>query len=53
MQTEISGRPLIIVLLNSWGKLSKFGDSSRIRKWLVDAEKTASQVPSRGRPETI
>jgi D-alanyl-D-alanine endopeptidase (penicillin-binding protein 7) len=53
MQTEISGRPLIIVLLNSWGKLSKFGDSNRIRKWLVDAEKTASQGASRNGPETI
>ncbi len=53
MQTEISGRPLIIVLLNSWGKLSKFGDSNRIRKWLVDAEKTASQQPSRDRSATI
>jgi D-alanyl-D-alanine endopeptidase (penicillin-binding protein 7) len=53
MQTNISGRPLIIVLLNSWGKLSKFGDSNRIRKWLVDAEKTARQEPSRDRSATI
>jgi D-alanyl-D-alanine endopeptidase (penicillin-binding protein 7) len=37
MEVEISDRPLIIVLLNSWGKLSKFGDSNRIRKWISDA----------------
>ena len=41
MQTDISDRPVIIVLLNSWGKLSKFGDSSRIRKWLIKTEKNA------------
>jgi D-alanyl-D-alanine endopeptidase (penicillin-binding protein 7) len=38
MQTEIEDRPVIIVLLNSWGKLSKFGDSNRIRKWLAKAQ---------------
>jgi D-alanyl-D-alanine endopeptidase (penicillin-binding protein 7) len=41
MKTEISDRPVIIVLLNSWGKLSKYGDSNRIRKWLLQAEETA------------
>jgi D-alanyl-D-alanine endopeptidase (penicillin-binding protein 7) len=41
MKTEISDRPVIIVLLNSWGKLSKYGDSNRIRKWLLHAEETA------------
>ena len=34
MKAELSNRPVTIILLNSWGKLSKFGDSSRIRKWL-------------------
>lgn len=34
MQTTIAGRDLFIVLLNAQGKLSSFGDSSRIRKWL-------------------
>ncbi len=43
MQAEISGRPVIIVLLNSWGKLSKFGDSNRIRQWLLEAEKKAKR----------
>lgn len=39
MQTEIEDRPVIIVLLNSWGKLSKYGDSNRIKKWLIDIER--------------
>lgn len=38
MQTEINARPVIIVLLESWGKWSKYGDSNRIRKWLVNTE---------------
>ena len=48
MQADISGRPVIIVLLNSWGKLSKFGDSNRIRQWLLQAEKKARQELSSG-----
>ena len=38
MQTEINERPVIIVLLESWGKLSKYGDSNRIKKWLTKTE---------------
>jgi len=44
MQTEISGHPVIIVLLNSWGKLSKFGDANRIKRWLINAEKKRQRV---------
>ena len=38
MQTKINARPVIIVLLESWGKLSKYGDSNRIKKWLTKTE---------------
>lgn len=34
MQAEISGQPMIIVLLDSGGKLSRIGDANRIRKWI-------------------
>ena len=34
MQAEIVGQPLIIVLLDSAGKLTRIGDANRIRKWL-------------------
>lgn len=44
MHTEINDRPMAIVLLNSWGKLSKFGDSNRIRHWLEKAEKRAEKT---------
>ncbi len=43
MRTNIVGRPLIIVLLNSWGKLSKYGDSGRIRDWLVATDAQAGK----------
>jgi len=34
MQAEIADRHMVIVLLNSFGKLTPFGDSNRIRKWI-------------------
>ncbi|MEN8109135.1 MAG: D-alanyl-D-alanine endopeptidase [Pseudomonadota bacterium] len=34
MQAEIVNQPLVIVLLNSFGKLTPFGDSNRLRKWI-------------------
>lgn len=43
MQTQINERPVIIVLLDSWGKLSKYGDSNRIKQWLIKAEQRISK----------
>ena len=34
MQAKIAARPVIIVLLDSWGKQTRIGDANRIRKWL-------------------
>ena len=34
MQAEIADESLVIVLLNSFGKLTPFGDSNRIRQWI-------------------
>jgi D-alanyl-D-alanine endopeptidase (penicillin-binding protein 7) len=39
MQASIGGQPLVIVLLNSFGKLTPFGDSNRIRKWIENGAK--------------
>ena len=44
MQAVIGERPVIIVLLNSWGKLSKYGDSQRIRDWLLRNQRRALQL---------
>ena len=35
MQAKIAGEPVFIVLLNSYGKLTPFGDSNRLRKWML------------------
>lgn len=34
MRATIAERPLYIVLMNAYGKLTPFGDSNRIRKWI-------------------
>ena len=39
MQAEIAHQPLVIVLLNSYGKLTPSGDSNRIRKWIENGIK--------------
>ncbi len=44
MQTTVAGRPISIVLLNSWGKASKYGDAQRIRDWLIDTERRIPPV---------
>jgi D-alanyl-D-alanine endopeptidase (penicillin-binding protein 7) len=43
MQAEIADRPVIVVLLNSWGQWSKYGDANRIRKWLDRAGEKARE----------
>ena len=34
MQTKIAGRKVIMVFLDSAGKLSRLGDAERVRKWV-------------------
>ncbi len=34
MHTKISGQPVVIVLLNSWGKNTRIGDANRVKKWI-------------------
>ncbi len=34
MHTEFNGVPTVLVLLNSFGKLTPFGDANRVRKWI-------------------
>jgi serine-type D-Ala-D-Ala endopeptidase (penicillin-binding protein 7) len=34
MQAMIANQPIVIVLLDSWGRLTRVGDANRIRKWL-------------------
>jgi serine-type D-Ala-D-Ala endopeptidase (penicillin-binding protein 7) len=34
MQAMIADKPVIIVLLDSWGKMSRIGDANRIKRWI-------------------
>ncbi|MES2959929.1 MAG: D-alanyl-D-alanine endopeptidase [Pseudomonadota bacterium] len=45
MQAQLSGRKLIMVLLDSAGKYSRIGDAERIRKWLGELP-VAPRVPA-------
>jgi D-alanyl-D-alanine endopeptidase (penicillin-binding protein 7) len=38
MRANVAERPVTIILLNSWGKLSKYGDANRIKTWLIQTE---------------
>jgi D-alanyl-D-alanine endopeptidase (penicillin-binding protein 7) len=37
MQAWLSNRPVVIVLLDSWGRLSRIGDANRIKRWIENA----------------
>lgn len=37
MQTWVNNKPLIIVLLDSWGKLTRIGDANRLKRWIESA----------------
>ncbi len=34
LQAKIAATPVIIVLLDSWGKLTRIGDANRIKRWM-------------------
>lgn len=34
MQADINNKPMVIVLLDSWGKLTRIADAQRIKKWM-------------------
>lgn len=37
MQAWMNSKPVIIVLLDSWGRLTRIGDANRIKRWVEDA----------------
>lgn len=41
MQTKVAGRQLIMVFLDSAGKLSRLGDAERVRQWVESAANAA------------
>jgi serine-type D-Ala-D-Ala endopeptidase (penicillin-binding protein 7) len=47
MQATINHRPVIIVLLDSWGRRTRVGDANRIKKWMERTD-TLVRVAQRG-----
>jgi D-alanyl-D-alanine endopeptidase (penicillin-binding protein 7) len=43
MQAQIAATPVIIVLLDSWGHLTRVADANRIKKWM---ESNSSRQPA-------
>ncbi len=42
MQAQIAATPVVIVLLDSWGKQTRIGDANRIKKWIESQSLHAS-----------
>jgi D-alanyl-D-alanine endopeptidase (penicillin-binding protein 7) len=40
MQAWFNDKPMVIVLLDSWGKLTRIGDAKRIKRWVESAALT-------------
>ncbi len=47
MQTKVAGRKLIMVFLDSAGKLSRIADAERVRRWLESAPASRASANSR------
>jgi D-alanyl-D-alanine endopeptidase (penicillin-binding protein 7) len=45
IQARIAAKPVIIVLLDSWGRLTRIGDANRIKRWMetLNFERAASR----------
>lgn len=42
MKATVSGKPVVMVLMNSWGTLTRVADAARVRRWIEAGQ--ASQV---------
>jgi D-alanyl-D-alanine endopeptidase (penicillin-binding protein 7) len=51
MQTKIAGRKLIMVFLDSAGKLSRLGDAERVRRWVESSPAVKLGALSLARPD--
>lgn len=50
MQTKIAGRKLIMVFLDSAGKLSRLGDAERVRRWVESQPVGLPKISAATRP---
>ncbi len=50
MQTKVAGRKLIMVFLDSAGKLSRLGDAERVRRWVESQPVSVPKISAAARP---
>lgn len=43
MQAWLNNKPVVIVLLDSWGRLTRIGDANRIKRWIENASTGAGR----------
>lgn len=49
MQAQVAKRPVVIVLLDGHGKMTRFGDANRIKQWMENgSQASSSRVARRG-----
>ena len=53
MQTQVAGRKLIMVFLDSAGKFSRLGDAERVRSWVEATASGAGSVLTAGGPASL
>ena len=46
MQTKVAGRKLIMVFLDSAGKLSRIADAERVRRWVETNNARSAMLPA-------
>jgi D-alanyl-D-alanine endopeptidase (penicillin-binding protein 7) len=46
MQTQVAGRKLIMVFLDSAGKLSRIADAERVRRWVETSQRATASQPA-------
>lgn len=50
MMVDVKDEPIVVVLLNSYGRFTPMGDANRIRKWIEKGVTNASKMASVGNP---
>lgn len=45
MQAWVNNKPTIIVLLDSWGRMTRIGDANRIKRWIESASLASGGPP--------
>ena len=51
MQAMIGKNPVVIVLMDSWGRLTRVGDANRIKKWIESGKAISAATAAEQKPQ--